>query len=141
MRRVVGRVEVDRDTSHPPAQPAAMPLDDRSRQLVNRVVGEPVRIVAVGMAAGDVEHPLADQVLERVPDLLRCPAVNQTPAERLDQSVDALGALSNTPPPSELACSRSNIATSGLSNRFGNRTVCAIVGSVTQEPPSCRKHL
>ena len=130
VRRVVGRVEVDRDAAHPPAQPAAMPLDDRRRQLapqpiernaprtvleprdrrlrgqtrarhrvapeqqlVNWVVGEPVRIVAVGMAAGDAEHPLADQVLERVPDLLRRPAVNQTPAERLDQPVDALGRL------------------------------------------------
>ena len=30
---------------------------------------------------------------------------------------------------------------SGLSNRSGKRTDCAIVESVTQEPPSCRKRL
>ena len=35
MRRVVRRVEVDRDASRPPAHPAAMPLDDRSRQLAS----------------------------------------------------------------------------------------------------------
>ena len=45
------------------------------------------------MAAGDAEHALTNQVLQRVPDRLRYPAVNQTPAERLDQPVDALGGL------------------------------------------------
>ena len=74
-------------------QPTARQRVAPEQQLVDRVVSEPVRIVAVGMAAGDPEYPLADQVLERVPDLLRCPAVNQTPAECLDQPVDALGGL------------------------------------------------
>ena len=35
------------------------------------VVGEVLGIVAVGMAAGDAEDALADQVRERVPNLLR----------------------------------------------------------------------
>ena len=44
MRRVVGRVEVDRDASRPVAQPAAMPLDDRRRQLAP----EPIERAAAG---------------------------------------------------------------------------------------------
>ena len=108
---------------------------------MNRVVGEPVRIVAVGMAAGDAEHPLADQVLERVPDLLRCPAVNQTPAERLDQPVDALGGLEQHGTAVRARLLTVERGHERLAEQIGKRTDCAIVGSVTQEPPSCRKRL
>ena len=45
------------------------------------------------MAAGDAEDPLTDQLLERVPDLVRRAFVDQTPGERLDQAVHALGRL------------------------------------------------
>ena len=44
-------------------------------------------------------------------------------------------ALSRTAPPSELGCWRSNVATIGLSQRSGKRTVCGIVCGVTQGPP------
>ena len=68
------------------------------QQLVDRVVGEAVAIVAVGMAAGDAEDALADQIRERVPGLVRRPLVEQTPGERLDQAVGALGHLEAGPP-------------------------------------------
>ena len=131
VRRVVRRVQIDRDAPRPPVQAAAMPRDDprgqlirhaveraavdcvleprqrrlrrqalaRNRvsveqQLVDGVVGETVAIIAVGMAAGDAKYALADQVRERVPGLVRRPLVEQTPGERLDQAVDALGGRS-----------------------------------------------
>ena len=62
------------------------------------VVGEAVAVVAVGMAAGDAEDALAYQVRERVPGLVRRPLVEQTPGERLDQTVDALGSLQQNRP-------------------------------------------
>ena len=57
------------------------------------VVGQVVGIVAIGMTARDAEDPLADQIRERVPNLLRGALVGQTPGERLDQAVHALGRL------------------------------------------------
>ena len=135
VRRVVRRVQIDRDAPRPPVQTAAMPLDDprgqlvghaveraavdcvleprqrrlrrqalaRNRvsveqQLVDRVLGETVAIIAVGMAAGDAKDALADQVRERVTGLVRRPLVEQTPGERLDQAVDALGGLQQDRP-------------------------------------------
>ena len=62
------------------------------------VVGEVLGIVAVGMAAGDAEDALADQVRERVPNFLRRALVAQAPGERLDQPVHALGRLEQNRP-------------------------------------------
>ena len=45
------------------------------------------------MAARDAEDPLADQVFERVPNLLRRTLVDQTPGEPLDEVVHPLGRL------------------------------------------------
>ena len=68
------------------------------QQLVHRVVGEVVAVVAVGMSAGDAEDALADQVRERVTGLVRRALVEQAPGERLDQTVDALGGLQQNRP-------------------------------------------
>ena len=57
------------------------------QQLMDRVVGQVVGIVAIGMTARDAEDPLADQVLKRVPNLPRCASVGQTPGERLHHAV------------------------------------------------------
>ena len=111
------------------------------QQLVDGVVGEAVAVVAVGMAAGDAEDALAYQVRERVPGLVRRPLVEQTPGERLDQTVDALGGLQQNRPAVGTGCSWLNWANSGLSNRSGNRTVCGTVSVVTQGPPWWRKWL
>ena len=43
------------------------------QQLVDRIIGDPVPIVAVRTAARDAEHPLAAQVLKRMPKFLRRP--------------------------------------------------------------------
>ena len=64
-----------------------------SSALVDRIIGELVGIVAIGMAAGDAEDPLADQVLGRVPNLLRRPFIHQTPGDPLDQAIHPLGYL------------------------------------------------
>ena len=45
------------------------------------------------MAAGDTEDPLANQVFERVPNLLRRAFIHQTAGERLDQAIHPLGRL------------------------------------------------
>ena len=45
------------------------------------------------MTARDAEDPLADQVLERVTNLLRRALVHQTPGEPLDEVVHPLGRL------------------------------------------------
>ena len=65
---------------------------------MDRVVGEAVAVVAVGMAAGDTENALADQVRQRVTSLVRRSLVEQAPGERLDQAVDALGGLQQNRP-------------------------------------------
>ena len=74
-------------------QPPAGHRVASQQQLVDRIVGEMVGIVAIGMAAGDTEDPLADQVLERVPNLLRRAFIHQTAGERLDQAIHPLGRL------------------------------------------------
>ena len=38
VRRVVGRIQVDRDPPRPPVQPALMPLDDPHRQLARQLI-------------------------------------------------------------------------------------------------------
>ena len=130
VRRVVGRIQVDRDPPRPPVQPALMPLDDPHRQLasqlveggpadavleprdrrlrgqrlagdwvppqqqlVDRVVGEVVGVVAIGMTAGNAEDPLAEQLRQRVPDLPGLPSVHQTPGETRHQPIHALRRL------------------------------------------------
>ena len=56
------------------------------------------------------------------------------PANALTRPYTRSAALSRTPP-SELACSRLNVATRGLSKRSGNRTVYDILSGVTQGSP------
>ena len=63
------------------------------QQLVDGVLRQVVRVVAVGMTARDAEDPLSDQLRERVPNLLRRALVGETPSERLDEAVHALGRL------------------------------------------------
>ena len=111
------------------------------QQLVDRVVGEPVRIVAIGMPAGDAKTrwPTRSSNVWRIFSGAR-PSTRHR-ANVLTKPYTRSAALSRMAPPSELACSRSNVATTGLPNRSANRTLCAIVGSVTQEPPSCHKRL
>ena len=130
VRRVVGRIQVDRDPPRPPVQPVLMPLDDPHRQLarqlvesgpadtvleprdrrlrgqrlagdrvppeqqlVDRVVGEVVGVVAIGMTAGNAEDPLAEPLRQRVPDLPELPPVHQTPGETRHQPIHALRRL------------------------------------------------
>jgi hypothetical protein len=123
---VVGRVEIDRDLSGPPAQSSLMPRDHRRRefaphriqfldadvifeardrrlrrervsgdwvpqQLVNRVVGEPIRVVGIGMPAGQPENSLRQQLAECVPNLRRLAIVDQTARKSIDQTVLPFG--------------------------------------------------
>ena len=62
-------------------------------ERVHRIVGEAVGIVGVGMPARDAEHPLAEQVPQRMPDLPGLPIVNQAPGEALDHAVLHLSRL------------------------------------------------
>ena len=57
------------------------------------VVGQMVGVIAVGMAAGDAEDPLSEQVGQRVPHLARFAPVDQTADEPGHQPVHLLGRL------------------------------------------------
>ena len=57
------------------------------QEFVNRVVGEPIGVVRIGMAAGEAEDALRQQLLERVPHLPRLPIIHETAREAIDQSV------------------------------------------------------
>ncbi len=56
------------------------------QQLVNRVVGQPVGIIRIGMAAGEPEDALRQQIRERVTHLPRLPVIDEAAGEPLDQS-------------------------------------------------------
>ena len=60
---------------------------------MDRVVGEVVGVVAIGMTAGNAEDPLSEQRRQRVPDLPGLPPVHQTPGETRHQPIHALRRL------------------------------------------------
>ena len=105
---------------HRPGQ--GIPIE---QELVDRIRAQTRRIVPIGVTAGDPEKPLAQQITHRVLDLARSGGDRPStpPAAGSDPSV-ASHALSRIAPPSELPCSSSNCARSGLGNRSGNRTHC-----------------
>ena len=85
------------------------------QQLVDRIVGQPGGVVAVGVAAGQPEHALPQQIAERVRDLARLPPVAEGAAPSAPVSPSRSSTtFSRTAPPSELACGWSNRATIGL---------------------------
>ena len=63
------------------------------RAFSNGVVGQMVGVIAVGMAAGDAEDPLSEQVGQYVPHLARFAPVDQTADEPGHQPVHLLGRL------------------------------------------------
>ena len=60
------------------------------QKLLNRVVGQAIRVVRIGMAAGEPEDPLGQQVAEGVAHLARRAIIDQAPCEAVDQAVPAL---------------------------------------------------
>ena len=60
---------------------------------MDRVVGQMVGIVAIGMTARDAEDPPGGSGPRACAGLPRCAFVGQTPGERLDQAVHVLGRL------------------------------------------------
>ncbi len=63
------------------------------QELLHRIVGEPRRVVAIGVAAGQAEHPLPDQIQDRVLDFAGLPGIGQAPGQAGRQAqlfVDAL---------------------------------------------------
>ena len=56
------------------------------QQLVDRIVGQPGGVVAVGVAAGQAEHALAQQLEELMPDLARLPRVAEGVGQSLRQA-------------------------------------------------------
>jgi len=57
------------------------------QEFVNRVVGEPIRVVGIGMAAGEGEDALRQQILERVSHLSWLPIIDEAPREAIDQAI------------------------------------------------------
>ena len=54
---------------------------------MNRVVGEPIGVVRIGMAAGEPVDALGQQILERVPHFPRLPIIDEASGEAIDQPV------------------------------------------------------
>ena len=54
---------------------------------MNRVVREPIGVVRIGIAAGEPEDALGQQILERVPHLPRLPILDEASGEAIDQPV------------------------------------------------------
>jgi len=63
------------------------------QKLVNRIAAQAGGVVGVGIAAGDGEHALRQQLFQRVIDLARLPLVPQTGGQTGDQSVAPVGRL------------------------------------------------
>ena len=57
------------------------------QQLVDRIVGELVRVIGIGVPAGDPDDPLGQQVAQRVLGLPRLPLVDQAAGKAIDQPV------------------------------------------------------
>jgi hypothetical protein len=60
------------------------------QEFVDRVLREPIRVIRIGMAAGESIDALRQQILERVPHLPRLPIIDEAPGEALDQAVARL---------------------------------------------------
>jgi hypothetical protein len=60
------------------------------QQLVNRIVGQASGVVGIGLAAGEPEDPLSQQVAECMTHLALGAIINQTAGEVVDQIVPAL---------------------------------------------------
>jgi hypothetical protein len=55
------------------------------RQLVQGIVGQPGRVIAVLIPTGQTEEALPQQVADRVPDLVRIPAIGQARRQAVRQ--------------------------------------------------------
>ena len=60
---------------------------------MNRVVREPIGVVRIGMAAGEPEDPLRQQIHERMPHLPGLPIIDEAAGEAIDQPVARLRGL------------------------------------------------
>ena len=63
------------------------------QELVDRIVGQASGVGAVGVATGQPEHPLLEQLLDLMADLAGLPPIEQAPRQPLGQAqvgVDAL---------------------------------------------------
>ena len=105
------------------------------QQLVDRIVGQPRSVVAVGVATGDAEHALAHQLQELMPHLARLPGIAQGVGQsrrQTERGVDRLeedgAAIIAT------AWATSKRASTGLEFCWNRKVVCAIQ-SVAIEPP------
>jgi hypothetical protein len=94
---------------------------------MDRIVGEPVGIIAIRVTTGNREDALGEQIADPVRHTRRGARIGHRRGQRGQQTSRRSAALSKIAPPSELACGRSKVAISRRSARSGKRTVCAIV--------------
>src|SRR5262245_11901597 len=87
------------------------------QQLVDRVVGQPHGVVAVGVATGQPEDALPQQIPERIATLSGWRRSRIAPAKRHVRPSRSSTRFNSTSPPSELAWGWSNRATIGLDSR------------------------
>ena len=83
-------------------QAAAVDRIAPQQQFVDRIVGEPVGIIAVGMAARDREDPLREQIADAVRHARRSARIGRREGRNRPRCRSA--AFSRIAPPSELAC-------------------------------------
>ena len=63
------------------------------QERMNRVIRKPVGVIGIGIAAGEAEDPMGQQVTQRMLHLPRLPIVHEAAREPIDQSVPAFRRL------------------------------------------------
>ena len=72
-------------------QAAALDRIAPQQQFVDRIVGEPVSVIAVGMATRDREHPLRDQIADAVRHARRRARIGHRHREGRQQTEASIG--------------------------------------------------
>ena len=88
------------------------------------IVRQPVGVVGIRVTARDREHPLRDEVLQRVRDARRDAAIRQAARQGRDQTEAGVGRFQQNRAAVRTRVARSKLATRSRLNRSGKRAVC-----------------
>jgi hypothetical protein len=99
---------------------------------MHRIGPQPRRIVGVGIAAVDREHPLRQKLLQRMIDLACLPLVFEAPSQAADQSIAPLGGLQQDRSTIGGALPLIELQHRWLGKISGNNKHCVVVKSITR---------
>lgn len=102
---------------------------------MDRIVSQPRRIVAISIAAGDREHPLPNQIVQRVHDLARLAPIRKTPRQALRQSQPLIACDEQHRPAVGAAVRLIKPHHQRLTKHLRDNTHCFVLSSLIQRPP------